>query len=372
MRIAIVADWLPVFAGAEHSIAEWTAVWPQAPIFTTVARKRNIGPLGQKDIHTSRLQKWFRLLRRHEVLLPAMPRAVEDIDLRGFDVILSSSHAVGKGIIPPANAVHVCYCHTPMRYAWEMEDPYLDDFRVPQFLRPLIRRQLKKLRRWDLSTAKRVDVFLSNSTETQERIMRTYARESTVIPPPVSDRFLAEAIVPMEEREAYLAVGRLVPYKRFDLLIQLSNETHLPLTIIGTGQEEKRLREMAGPQVHFQGFVPDEALPKFYASAKALLFPQHEDAGIVPLEAQACGTPVIAYQRGGVRDTVKEGETGIFFAEQTVASLEEAIKRFDTLSFDPTAIREHAQTFSSASFRQRMQEEVERAYERFCIRNEAE
>ncbi|MDO8468947.1 MAG: glycosyltransferase [Candidatus Peribacter sp.] len=354
MRLAIIADWLPTFGGAEHVIAELHALWPEAPIFTTVARRGHLGPLDHADIRVSRLQAWYRLLKRHEVLLPWMPRAVEAMDLRGFDVIVSSSHAVAKGIIPPSGAVHVCYCHTPMRYAWEMEEEYLRDFRVPQILRRTVKRALKGLRRWDMTTARRVDRFIANSKTTQERIARVYGRESTVIPPPVQERFLEAALPGAADRKGFLAIGRLVPYKRFDLLIEAANALRLPLTIAGTGRDFSRLKALAGPTVRMIGFVPDTDLPELYGHARALLLPQIEDAGVVPLEAQACGTPVIALRRGGVLDTVQENRTGIFFGEQTVPAIEEALGRFERATFDAQAIREHARAFSSTTFRERI------------------
>lgn len=365
MRIALVADWLTTFGGAERTIAEFHALWPDAPIFTTVAKPELPEIFTNATIVTTRLNGIYGLLRRHQLLLPWMPRAVEEMDLRGYDVILSSSHAVGKGIIPPSSAVHVCYCHTPMRYAWEMEDQYLTDFRVPWFLRRWVKGQLRKLRRWDLSTAKRVDVFIANSTETAGRIERIYGRSSVVIPPPVHDRFFATPLIPASARSSFLAVGRLVPYKRFDLLIDAANTLHLPLTIVGRGQEEKRLRAMAGPTVTFRGRVTDDELPHLYANAKAVLFPTHEDAGLVPVEAQACGTPVIAYGKGGTLDTVVPGLTGTFFEHQTVDSLCHVLETFSSGAFDPEKIREHARQFSSGGFREKIQEEVQRAYGKF-------
>lgn len=352
MKLAIIADWLPTFGGAEHVIAEFHALWPDAPIFTTVARRGHLGPLDQADIRTSNLQRWYRLLKRHEVLLPWMPHAIESMDLKDFDVIVSSSHAVAKGIIPPSSAVHVCYCHTPMRYAWEMEEEYLRDFRVPSMLRRTVKRMLTRLRRFDLTTAKRVDLFLANSTTTQQRIARVYGRESTVIPPPVQERFLDSPLLRTDDRKGFLAIGRLVPYKRFDLLIEAANQLQLPLTIAGTGHDFARLKALAGPTVQLLGFVEDSDLPHLYGHARAILLPQIEDAGVVPLEAQACGTPVIALRRGGVLDTVQENRTGIFFEQQTVAALKEALERFERTPFDPHMIREHARQFSSANFRQ--------------------
>lgn len=367
MRIALVADWLTTLGGAEQTIAEFLGIWPEAPLFTTVARTRAAQALHVKDLRTSRLQPLYRMLRRHQVLLPLLPRAIESFDLRGFDVILSSSHAVAKGIIPPSNAVHVCYCHTPMRYAWEMEEEYLRDARVPAVLRRSAKNILGRLRRWDLSTAKRVDVFIANSGETQRRIERIYGREATVVHPPVHDRFLTH---PLENgpREFFLSVGRLVPYKRIDLLIEAANALKLPLVIAGKGQEERRLRSLAGSTVRFLGYVPDADLPDLYAHARALLFAPHEDAGIVPLEAQACGTPVIAYGKGGVLDTVQEGMTGVFFTEQTIASIAEGWKRFAAISWDAQRIRDHAARFSAGRFHEEMQHIVQDSNKKFVMR----
>ncbi|MBI4129191.1 glycosyltransferase [Candidatus Peregrinibacteria bacterium] len=387
MRMAIVADWLTTFGGAEHVIAELHALWPEAPLFTTVARTACLGPLARADIRTTPLQKWYRVLRNHQTMLPLMPRAMETIDLHGFDLVVSSSHAVAKGCIPPSTAVHVCYCHTPMRYAWEMEEEYLQDFHIPHFLRPFLQWQLRKLRRWDLTTKKRVDHFIANSRTTQERIKRIYNRDSVVIPPPVHDRFFAAPLpsrcqvsgvrcqVKHHRQEAetwklkpgsyMLSVSRLVPYKRIDLLIAAANTARFPLVIVGDGQERSRLEHLAGPMVRFLGPLSDEELPALYTGATALLFPALEDAGLAPMEAQACGTPVIAYGRGGVCDTVVEGVTGLFFFEQSVPAILAAVEKFHARSWDPDRIRSHARRFSAERFREKISEEVERAIERF-------
>ena len=252
-----------------------------------------------------------------------------------------------------------------MRYAWEMESKYLRDFRIPRWLMNTARRHLRRLRRWDLSTAKRVDAFIANSSETARRIERVYGRKSVVIPPPVHDRFFLEPLITSADRTSFLAVGRLVPYKRFDLLIETANARQLPLTIVGKGHEEKRLRAMAGPMVTFRGHVKDEELPALYGRAKVVLFPTHEDAGIVPLEAQACGTPVIAYGKGGVRDTVIDGNTGIFFDDQTPDALKSALEKFSSMQFDPEIIRDHARRFSSDKFRQKIKKETAEAVLRY-------
>ncbi|TSC80611.1 MAG: group 1 glycosyl transferase [Candidatus Peregrinibacteria bacterium Gr01-1014_25] len=369
MRLAIVADWLTTFGGAERVLDAMRGVYPDAPIFTTVARPDAIGSLAQGALHTTRLQRWYRLLRNHQLLLPLMPRALEEIDLKGYDVILTSSHAVAKGILPPPTARHVCYCHTPMRYAWEMEEDYLRDFRVPRIMQPWIRSQLKRLRRWDLSTAKRVDTFIANSTTTAERIRQTYGRESVILPPPVHERFYATTLggsaTHALERKGllpgayFLAVGRLVPYKRFDLLIATANALGLPLAIVGDGQDARRLRALAGPTVTFLGKVREEELPAVYAGARAVLFPQVEDAGIVPREALACGTPCIALGQGGVLDAVEDGVTGILFCEQTSDDLTSALRRFTEVSWDRAEIRRRARDFSEEGFRSSLRRIVE-------------
>jgi glycosyltransferase involved in cell wall biosynthesis len=258
-----------------------------------------------------------------------------------------------------------------------MEDEYLHDFHIPRMLRPFIKRQLMKIRRWDLTTAKRVDVFIANSTTCQERIQRIYGRESVVIPPPVEERFFetalsfgswatnsAQSAKPIAH-SYYLALGRLVPYKRFDLLIELANELHLPLKIAGRGQDEERLKKLAGPTVEFLGFVPEDVLPSVYANAAGFFFPQMEDAGIALLEAQACGTPVIAYRAGGATDAVIERKTGVFAEKQTKESLRAALEQFQTIEWNRDIIREHARAFSATHFREKMKAIIDDAYAKF-------
>lgn len=339
-------------------------MYPGAPLFTTLAKPK-IFPNVDADIRVSRLQHLYAITRNHQILLPFMPRAVESLDVRGYDVVLSSSHAVGKGIVVEPSTLHICYCHTPIRYAWEMENEYLNDFRVPQCLRKTIKRQLSKIRRWDLTSAKRVDLYIANSSTTQERIKRIYNRESVVLPPPVDERFFGAAHDKQPTTNYFLAVGRLVPYKRFDLLIQVANELQLPLKIAGTGQDEARLRKLAGPTIELLGFVEEGNLPQLYAHAEALLFPQYEDAGVVLLEAQASGTPVIAYNAGGAKDLVQEGTTGIFFDAQTPASLNNALDRFHKTHWHRDHIRTHAKQFSQSMFRKKLQGIIDDAYEKF-------
>ncbi len=366
MRIAFTADWLTTNGGAEQVLSEFRALYPQAPFFTTVTRPGAVRALEGADVRVSNLQRWYKLLRNHQVLLSKMPKAIESLDVRGYDVILSSSHAVGKGIVPESGTLHICYCHTPMRYAWEMEEEYLRDFKIPRLLQPFIKRRLERLRQWDLTTAQRTDLFIANSETSAERIKRIYGRDSIVIPPPVKNKFLETPLRTATPTQPYfLAVGRMVPYKRFDLLIEAANELKLPLKIVGKGQDEKRLKKIAGPTVEFLGFVSDDELQSLYANAEALLFPQYEDAGIVQLEAQASGTPVIAYDAGGAKTLTKEGVTSILFPEQTKESLVRALEQFKTKTWDRTVIREFARGFSQDVFRSKIQATVESAYDDF-------
>ncbi len=359
MRTAITTDWLVTSGGAERVIAEIHTLFPEAPIFTTVLGN-DCPPALASLVRSAPLNGLLKLLKSHRLLLPWMPRAVESWDLRGFDVILSSSHAVAKGCIPPSSAVHICYCHTPMRYAWEMEEQYLDDFGLMGPVRSFVKWQFRKVRQWDLGTAKRVDLFIANSRTTQERIARVYNRESIVLHPPVDDRFFQTSLQtskPANQQTPYfLALGRLVPYKRFDLLIETANRLSLPLRIAGAGPDLARLKRRAGPTVEFLGYVEERNLPELYRDAEALLFPVEEDAGIAPLEAQACGTPVIAFRKGGVLDTVIDGETGIFFDLQNVEALSGALERFRKMQFHREKIRDHARQFSSERFRGKLRE----------------
>lgn len=366
MRIAFTADWLTTNGGAEQVLSEFRALYPQAPFFTTVTRPGAVRALEGADVRVSNLQRWYKVLRNHQLLLSKMPAAIESLDVRGYDVILSSSHAVGKGIVPESGTLHICYCHTPMRYAWEMEEEYLRDFKIPRLLQPFIKRRLERLRQWDLTTAQRTDLFIANSETSAERIKRIYGRDSIVIPPPVKNKFLETPLRTATPTQPYfLAVGRMVPYKRFDLLIEAANELKLPLKIVGKGQDEKRLKKIAGPTVEFLGFVSDDELQSLYANAEALLFPQYEDAGIVQLEAQASGTPVIAYDAGGAKTLTKEGVTSILFPEQTKESLVRALEQFKTKTWDRTVIREFARGFSQDVFRSKIQATVESAYDDF-------
>ncbi|UTD55618.1 glycosyltransferase [Halomonas sp. MS1] len=364
LRVAIVHDWLVVNGGAEKVLKGLAEVFPQAEILTLVhTLNHDSAPwLTKHRIHTSGLQRLPFIKRIYRHCLPLMPYAVEQLDLRGFDLVISSSHAVAKGVITHPGQIHLCYCHTPMRYAWDMKEAYLEDahFRLPG-MNFYVRRTLKRLRQWDYFTATQVDAFFANSQNVAQRIAKYYRRESDVLYPPVDTDSFALYTGPREPY--YLAASRLVPYKRMDLIVQAFAQDPMkrPLKVVGDGPELKRLARLAEghENIELLGYLQGEKLHHLMQRAKAFVFAADEDFGIVPLEAQACGTPVIAFGDGGALETVKglehnEDATGIHFAEQTTASLGQAIEIFEKCDFSPAACRRHAEQFSNACFTQRL------------------
>lgn len=351
-RIALVHDWLTGMRGGEKCLEVLCELYPGAPIHTLVAYPEKVSEtIRRHEIRSSFLQKLPGAERRYRSFLPLFPAAIQRFDFRDFDLILSSSHAVAKGVRVPPHALHISYVHTPMRYIWDMFDQYFNRATVGSVQLALIRLVAARLRKWDVRTADRVHHFIANSRYVAERIRRIYGRESTVIYPPVDvGRFS------LSDRNdgGFLVVSALVPYKRVDLAVEAATREQLPLRVIGDGPERNRLEAMAGPTVRFEGWVDDAAIERAYASCQALLFPGEEDFGIVPVEAMACGKPVIAFGRGGAMETVIDGLSGLHFPEQTAASLAEAIGRFAGRRFDAAAIRSHAETFDRAIYRDRM------------------
>lgn len=362
MRVAIVTDWLTNYGGAESVISAFHDLFPDAPIYTTIYEPKKMKELGKlKDVRTSYLQKFP--VKKQQWLLSLMPTAVEMMNLDEFDLVLSSCHSVSKGVITKPNTLHISYCHTPMRYAWESWDFETRLQKFPRFLHPSIRKQIKKIREWDYCAAQRVDKYVANSSYISGQIKKYYERESDVIYPPVhTERFMP---VSQPTADYYFSVGRLIPYKKFDLLVQTFNELGLPLKIAGTGPDLDKLKAMAKPNIEILGYVEIQELVELYANCKAFLFPQIEDAGIVPLEAMSCGRPVIALNRGGSLDTMIDGKTGVLFKEQTVESLKDAIKRFEKMKFDPHFIRQHAQQFDVEHFKKKILAYVEKEWAEF-------
>lgn len=359
MKVAIVHDWLTNMGGAEQVVINFKKVYKEAPIYTTLYNPNNLDKeLQNIDVRTSFLQK-KKMVVNHKKYFPLMPLAFENFNLNEYDVILSSSSSCAKGVITKPGSIHVCYCHTPMRYAWELRDDYTKG--MGKLKRRLVKILLHYMRIWDLASASRVDYFIANSTEVQKRIKKHYKRDSVVINPPVRcDLFnISET-----DGDYYFVISRLVGYKRFDLAVQACSELGKKLVVIGDGPEKEKLEKVANENVTFLGRQPDEVVKKYMAECKALLFPGEEDFGIVPVEAQACGRPVIAYGKGGVIDTVIDGKTGVYFTEQTVESLKEAIIKFEKMNFDKSEIRKHALEFDEKVFQRKIKEYIEEVSEK--------
>lgn len=357
MRVALVHDYLNQYGGAERVLEALQALFPEAPVYTSIYDPRAM-PAAWRDweIRPSFMQRlpgWRRLFRLY---LPWYPLAFESFDLRGYDLVLSSSSAFAKGVIPPDGARQVCYCHNPPRFLWQTAT-YLEHERIGRLGRLLLQPLLHRLRVWDVTASARVDTFIANSHNVAARIGRLYRRESVVIHPPVE----IAAFPPAQERGTYfLTGGRLVPYKRFDLPVVACSRLDLPLRVYGQGRDRARLAALAGPSVQFAGRVSQEELARLYRDCRAYIFPGEEDFGISPLEAMACSRPVIAYAAGGALESVVEGVTGTFFRRQDPAALVQVLERFDDQAFDRAAIRRHAERFDRAHFQAQIGQLIER------------
>jgi glycosyltransferase involved in cell wall biosynthesis len=358
-HIAIVHDWLVSMRGGEKVLEVLCELYPEATLFTLVRRPGSASPsIERMEIQTSFLQHLPLAERWYQYYLPLYPLAAARLDLRGYDLVLSSSHAAAKAVHVDPGARHICYCHTPMRYIWDQFDQYFGPGRASWPVRAAMRAVRGPLQRWDVASAAGVGTFLANSRTVQERIRRIYGRDSQVIPPPVStDAFQ----VSHRDDGYFLVVSALVPYKRVDLAVDACTRTGQPLLVVGDGAELGRLRERAGANVTFAGRASDARVREAYEGCSALLFPGEEDFGIVPVEAMACGKPVIAFGRGGATETVTEGVSGTFFPTQDVDALVEAIGRARAMRFDPDAIRAGVARFDRALFRERIASAVEAA-----------
>ncbi|WP_052888190.1 glycosyltransferase [Thermogemmatispora carboxidivorans] len=357
MRVALVHDYLNQMGGAERVVLALHELFPDAPLYTSIFDPKRVDPAFRRmDIRTSFMQQFPLVTSHHQPYLPFYSYAMESLDLRGYDLVLSSSSAFAKGVITRPETLHICYCHTPMRWCWNYEE-YVEREQLGRLARSLLPFLVSRLRLWDQVTAARVDHFIANSPVVAERIRKYYRREAVVIPPPVdASRFKFE---PQARGDYFLIVSRLVPYKRIDLAIEACNALRLPLVIIGKGRDLPRLQRLAGPTIRFAGQLSDAEVLDYFAHCRALLFPGEEDFGITPLEAQASGRPVIAYGAGGALASVIEGVTGVFFREQTVESLAAVLATFDERAFDPYTIREHALEFDKPRFQRRMLQFIE-------------
>lgn len=362
-RVAVVHDWLTIPGGSEDVVLELLELFPHAELFTSVYDPGPWPPqITERKVHASFLNRIPGATRNYPKLLPLMNRAFESFDLGGFDLVLSSSHANAKNVHTPPRTLHVCYCHTPMRYAWEPE--FLDGEEIGRATRMLLPPLLGRLRRTDLAGASRPDVFVANSAHVAARIERFYGREAVVVHAPVDvDHYLAIDRAPAEEPGFYLVFGRVVPYKRVDLAIDGAALAGRTVKVAGGGRALEAVRAGAGPNAELLGRVSDAERDALMAGARALLFPGEEDFGIVPVEAQAAGLPVIAYGVGGARETVVDGITGVLFEQQTAESLAAAIERFEGLALDPAAARENARGFGRGRFRAEMASVIAQAAE---------
>lgn len=371
-KIAIVHDWLPTYAGAERVLEQILHVFPHADLFSIV----DLIPEGQRDfllnkeVHTCPLQKWRWGRTHYRRFLPLLPLAVEQFDLTAYQLVISSSYAVAKGVLTGANQLHLCYCHSPMRYAWDLQHQYLRETRMDRgVLGWSARLALHYLRTWDFQSNQRVDNFFANSRFVADRIFKFYGRRSEVLHPPVdTSRFQ----VCDQKKNYYVTVSRLVPYKMVNLIVKAF--TLMPdreLHVVGDGPDFEKIKRLAGPNIRMLGHLDNEGVCRELQEAKAFVFAAEEDFGIAPVEAQACGTPVIAFRQGGACETVVDGETGLFFDEQSVESLTEAVLRFEAQSFRYIAgnIRRHAERFSIYRFRSKFERRVMQHWTEFTNRS---
>ena len=359
MRVALVHDWLTGMRGGEKVLEVLCERYPDADLFTLVHVPGSVSPaIERRRIHTSLVQHLPGIRRYYRQCLPLYPTLVEQFDLEGFDLVISSSHCVAKSVIVPPRAVHICYCHTPMRYAWDQFDAYFGADRVGPLLSPIARRAMARLARWDRATAGRVSRYLTNSRHVARRIEQYYNREAIVIHPPVDTTFFRPDPSVAAHDGACLIVSALVPYKRLEVAVDACRIAGVPLTIVGQGPERARLERAAaagGASVTFLGRLSDEDVRQQYLRASLVLMPGEEDFGIVPLEAQACGRPVVALGRGGAVETILPGETGLLVDEPTPAAFADAIGQARQRRFDADAIRRHAERFSRGRFVEQLQ-----------------
>ncbi len=369
-KIALVHDWFITFAGSERVIEQILQVFPEADVFALLdfmpASDRNF--LQGKPVRTSFLQT-FPLLnnKNYRNFLPFMPLAIEQLDLSAYDIILTNCHAVSKGVITGPDQIHIGYIHSPMRYAWDMQNDYLAVSGIRSLKGLLARSILHYIRIWDSTAANRPDLLFGNSGFICRRIEKIYRRKAEILYPPVNTDYFS---LYTEKDDFYLTASRLVPYKRIDLIIDVfAQMPDKKLVVIGDGPEAHKLRSLNLPNVTWLGFQPNEVLRDYMQRARAFIFAAKEDFGIIPLEAQACGTPVIAFGQGGVCETVigleQENPTGVFFHEQTAASLQAAILEFERnlTRFDPASCRANAERFSNQRFRQEIRNIVETAWQ---------
>ncbi len=363
MKVALTHDWLTGMRGGEYVLEAIIEMFPNADLFTLISIPGKVSPaISALNTHVSWLQKLPLAKSKYRSYLPLMPAAMESLDLSGHDLVVSSSHCVAKGVRKPAGTVHVSYIHAPMRYMWDRFDQYFGPGQASLPVRLAARAFRTRLQTWDrsVSGAERIDALVGNSRFIADKIRDAYGRRASVVYP-FAD--LSRFTLPREPGSAYLIVGAFAPYKRVDLAIEAFNRMKLPLWIVGSGQDEEKLRCLAGPTVRFLGSLSNDEIARLYAVARAFVFPAEEDFGITPLEAMASGTPVIAYGSGGAMETVT-GETGVFFRPQTVEAIMEAVGTVENASvrIDPDACRQRAAEFSKDRFKRELGQVIRLAW----------
>ncbi len=359
LRVALVHDWLTGMRGGEKVLEAIAALYPDAPIYALHHVKGSVSPaLERRRIVTSFVQHLPGRAVHYRQYLPLFPTAVEQFNFDGYDLVISTSHCAVKSVVVPGRARHVCYCHSPMRYAWDQFGAYFGPEQVGRARSAVLRPILARLARWDVATAHRVDRFVANSQYVAGRISRYYNRGSAVVHPPVDTEYYG--LDPARRPEGYfLAVSALVPYKRLEIAIEACGRAGMPLKIVGRGPEEQRLRAIAGARVEFLGWRTDEEIRHLYQGCQAVLMPGTEDFGMVPVEAQACGRPVVALAAGGVLETVRCGVTGILVRTPTADAFAEGLRQAIATTWDSRAIRSHAENFSVSRFQQQFRAVVE-------------
>lgn len=364
MKIALTHDHLFQLGGAEKVLLELHKIFPNSPVYTLINNPENAELFSQLDVKTSFLEKMPLGKTRFKWYLKLMPVAWEQFDFSPYNIVISSSSAFSKGIITPPNTLHISYCHSPTRYLWSDTNAYVDELKQPKIIKMMLPLLLNKLRLWDYLAAQRVDKFIANSEYVAKRIKKYYQRDSFVIYPPVETTDLK---ISADIGDYYVIVSRLRPYKKVDLAIKAFNQLHLPLKIIGSGEEERYLKKIAKSNIEFLGELSDEKRDRFLASAKAFIHPQEEDFGIAAVEAMACGRPVIAYKSGGALETVVENATGRFFSEQSWEALADSVISFqkDLSEFNPLAIKQHAEKFSTGEFHKKITDFVSASWQSF-------
>lgn len=363
MRIALVHDYLVQNGGAEKVLEAFCEIFPYAPIHTLIySPKLMHGSFADKKIKTSFLQKLPLAAARHRIFPQFMPFAIESFDFSDYDIVLSDSSSFAKGIITGPQTLHICYMHTPMRFAWDDCQKYNRDFYFPMLVKRLVPFAMNYIRLWDRASADRPDKIIANSNFISRRIKKYYKRDSIVINPPVN---IEKFKISREKDDYFLAAGRLMAYKRFDIVIKAFNELGLPLKILGRGPEMKRLERLAKSNIEFLGRVSDAELTKHFSRCQGFIFPQEEDFGIMAIEVMASGTPLIAYRGGDIPEHMEEGRTGIFFDEQTPQAIISAVKNFKASDYDPEYIRARTLKFDKKIFKDKIKDYVEREFGEF-------